>query len=420
MLKLGILLIGSASFGRQWHVLMLIGFLSIALACQMIISPVTGFDRLIILLFSIPLFAHAAVSAISLINLKVNTTRFSDWWMPILSILIATGIVVSAISDSRASSILLASALYADGVIRLIPAIISRYPASYLNVARSLIELALATMLALNWPLPDDRATTSVLAILIGISGWGLIRFAYFLRTHEHEAALLLLPVFGKRGWYDHAPVLADYSSDTETQVGPLTLYVWMPDLAPGTTLKMPIVSRYLIAKDDSGNISVGHVALELPSGTYVSHYRDLEVSQLPNSLLAAVGPQPENYVPGLFRSSYEEEQTQWGAAHFQVQFYNFSQRRLTAFWVGYKQDTTYNIVNRNCSTLVAAALDASLEGALSCHRPWRRLTSLLITPDFWQVAFIRNRAESTTWTPGLIRDYAEPLARILNRYRAL
>lgn len=419
MLNLGILLIGSSAFRRRWPFLMLIGLAFVVLAAEMIISPVSGADRLVILLFSVPLLAHAVTSLILLFKLKGRDTRFIDWWFPVLELFIGAGTIGTVFSEGRAFSMLLAAMFYLDGLIRLAPALMSRYPAWRLNVARSLVELAIATMLATNWPLSDDRATTSTVALLIGMSGWRLMRFGYLLRTHDLETALLLLPIFGKRGWYDHAPVLADHNSTYEVPPGPMTLYVWMPALISGTGLRVPIVHRYLMATDSDGNLSVGHVALETASGLYISHYRDLEASQMPDSLLAAVGPRPENQAPGLFRSSYAEEHSLWGEAHLKIQFHHFSHRRLHAFWVGYKQDSTYNIVNRNCSTLVAAALDASLEGALSCHYPGIRLARLLLTPDFWQVAFIRNRAESTTWTPGLVRDYAEPLARILNRYRS-
>jgi hypothetical protein len=88
------------------------------------------------------------------------------------------------------------------------------------------------------------------------------------------------------------------------------------------------------MAKDGEGNLSVGHAALELPTGLYISHNRDLEASQLSISLLSAVGPQPVSQAPGLFRSSYADEQNIWGQAHLQIQFHNFSLRRLHAFWV--------------------------------------------------------------------------------------
>lgn len=416
MLRLAALLIGYPSIRRQWTVLMLLGFLQIALACQMVISPVSGADRLIILLFSIPLLARAVTAAISLVKTKGRAIRPTDLTFLFLITLLFVGIAGSAVIEGRAFSTLLAAVLLLDGTVRLVLAVASRYPAWHHNVATSTVELVLAVMLALNWPVSEDRATTTTVALLIGMAGWELMRFASLLRTHQHEAALLLMPMFGKRGWYDHAPVLADHTAEPETQVGPMTLYVWMPTFMSGTARSVPVVNRYIMAQDHNGNLSVGHVALELPSGPYISHYRDLEASPLPGRFLAIIGSKPENQYPGLFRPSYEEEQDLWGAAHRRILFYKFSPRRIRAFWTGYRQDSTYNVVNRNCSTLVAAALDASLEGALSSPRPSRPFFRLLATPDFWQAAFIRNRAESTTWTPGLIHDYAEPLARIINR----
>lgn len=175
---------------------MLIGLLLIALAGEMIVMPITGSDRLIILLFSIPLLAHAATSVILLVKRKGRDAQPLDWWFSFLELSIGIGIIGSVFSEGRAISILLVVALYLAGAIRLVMAILTRYTAWHLNVLRSVVDLALATMLAANWPLSEDRATTSVIALLIGMSGWCLLHFAYFLHTHQHETALLLMPAF--------------------------------------------------------------------------------------------------------------------------------------------------------------------------------------------------------------------------------
>ncbi len=50
---------------------------------------------------------------------------------------------------------------------------------------------------------------------------------------------------------------------------------------------------------------------------------------------------------------------------------------------------------------------------------PWLRLLRLLVDPDLWLAALVRGRAESMTWTPGFILDYARVLGRIVDRREA-
>ncbi len=54
-----------------------------------------------------------------------------------------------------------------------------------------------------------------------------------------------------------------------------------------------------------------------------------------------------------------------------QVRIRNYDVGRLRAFWDAYRQNAT-NLTHRNCSSTVARALDAALEGAAT--RVWARL----------------------------------------------
>jgi hypothetical protein len=62
----------------------------------------------------------------------------------------------------------------------------------------------------------------------------------------------------------------------------------------------------------------------------------------------------------------------------------------------------------------VALALEAALEGTLGIRATWGRFWRLLINPDLWVAALLRARAESMTWTPGLVLDYARALHAIV------
>ena len=41
-------------------------------------------------------------------------------------------------------------------------------------------------------------------------------------------------------------------------------------------------------------------------------------------------------------------------------------------------------------------------------------LLRLLANPDLWLAAVLRARAESMTWTPGLVLDYARAIRRVV------
>ena len=89
----------------------------------------------------------------------------------------------------------------------------------------------------------------------------------------------------------------------------------------------------------------------------------------------------------------------------------NYDAAKLQAFWDVYRQDATYNLTHRNCSSSVSRALEAALDGVVGrLHGPqagWRVLLRLLLTPELWVASQIRKRALTMAWTPGLTLDYA-------------
>jgi hypothetical protein len=102
------------------------------------------------------------------------------------------------------------------------------------------------------------------------------------------------------------------------------------------------------------------------------------------------------------------------GEADERVKFHHFNAAQLRAFWESYRQDATYNLTNRNCAVAVALALDAALEGSLGGRGMWLPFLRLLANPDVWLAAILRARAESMTWTPGLVLDYARAMRRVV------
>jgi hypothetical protein len=59
------------------------------------------------------------------------------------------------------------------------------------------------------------------------------------------------------------------------------------------------------------------------------------------------------------------------------------------------------------------------LEGTLDDGTAWRRFFLLIGNPDLWIAALLRARAESMTWTPGLVLDYARSLQAVVQPQRS-
>jgi hypothetical protein len=105
------------------------------------------------------------------------------------------------------------------------------------------------------------------------------------------------------------------------------------------------------------------------------------------------------------------------------VRIRNYDPARLRRFWDAYRQDTTYNLTSRNCSSSVSRALEAAIEGAstrvwgglggVGGLGGWRPFLRVITTPELWVAAQIRKRAATMAWTPGLTLDYARALSML-------
>ena len=102
--------------------------------------------------------------------------------------------------------------------------------------------------------------------------------------------------------------------------------------------------------------------------------------------------------MPGVFQPDYVTEARAWCPSTTQVRIRNYDAAKLQAFWDVYRQDATYNLTHRNCSSSVSRALEAALDGVVGrLHGPqagWRVLLRLLLTPELWVASQIRKRAD--------------------------
>jgi uncharacterized membrane protein HdeD (DUF308 family) len=414
MFQLAFLLIGANAFRSRWYVLALLGAGLIGLAAVL----AADISR------SVVLFAQSALGIVLLTNGLVTLLRaatgesqhprltlIKGGLLIILSLLVAAASFYSPV----ALAAILGFVLLADGLLRIIAPFLGGFPGWRFVLVCGLVESAAGPMVAFGWPLPYDRLLTLCVALLTALLGLGLIRLGMMFRTLPPEFSILNLPIFAGRGWYAHAPILVGEDDPVEAPLPPIIVHVWTPTGAAVEPARRPLLDRYIMAVDKDGVISTGHAAIEVAPDMYMSHYPAVEVEQ-PRDGLRDTRAALQKDQPGKFHPSYAYDVDWWCPANLHIELPVYNPRRLLAFWLGYQQDSTYNLANRNCSTLVAAALDSALEGTLAARRPWLRLVSLLLNPDVWVAALIRNRASAMTWTPGMILDYSRTLVRLTTR----
>lgn len=411
--QLAFLLVGSDSLRRRWMVVAGVGALLMVLSLVIFgeaaegvtVAAIDTFGFVILFQGLMTLFTGLAAG--TAIGVYINLAR------AVLLVILACLILDFPWRNDLAVAILFGLAFLVDGILRIGSAYVLRYSGWRTMVGWGVVQLVLAVLIFSDWPIPRGKNIPFFVSVSLLFSGWVVLRMGLMLRSLEPEAAILNLPMFGKRAWYDHAPVFAGPGGPPPSGE-PMVVHVWTPLGSSHGAARRPVLDRYIAAVDANGVISTGHAALEAKPDVYISHYPAAEIDRDPSQFMRAFRATRDNDVPGRFQPSYEEEAAGWTEADAHVIFRNYNQRRLRAFWIGYRQEKTYNLTNRNCSVAVASAMDAALEGALATGRPWLRIAALFANPDLWMAAMLRHRAESMTWTPGIVLDYARLMKRLV------
>ena len=222
-----------------------------------------------------------------------------------------------------------------------------------------MLEILLAAFLI--EPYPTWYAGTIGYMVGVGfmLSGGAMWRLARRLRRLPAATPLAALL------WNRALPQLVpEPGSANAEDAQALIVHVWTPTGTATTPLRQRAIQRYIAAVDADGVVSTGHAALEHAPGVYVSHYPAVEIDRSPGQFTRTLRAVTENDVAGRFQPSYAEEAAGWCESTTQVRFRSFDAARLAAFWSEYRKDATYNLTNRNCSSAVAHALDAAVEGS--------------------------------------------------------
>jgi uncharacterized membrane protein HdeD (DUF308 family) len=420
MIRLAMLLVGARVLRRKWRALVVLGALWMALGFAIMVDASNGLDVVAVETLAILLLFEGFL-ALALFTLAPHRRGYTVLVKALALVVLGCMILDFPVQVDIENSLLFGLAFLIDGASRIATASVVRFPKWQLVAAGGALELGLGAFVISDWPVGYHNTVPFCIGVALLLSGWTILRIGLRLRQLKDDTPVVNLPVFEHRGWHGLGSALPPARPTAPTHhATPLIVHVWTPvgSAASPRSAHRLLIDRYIAAIDGKGMISTGHAALELPPDLYISHYPVLDLDHSPEEFARLFRATPDNNVKGHFQPSYAFESADWCPADAHVYFHMYDAARLRAHWEAYRADDTYNLTNRNCSVAVAAALEAALEGTLGTGAGWGRFWRLLVNPDLWVAALLRARAESMTWTPGLVLDYARALDALVDPQR--
>lgn len=303
-----------------------------------------------------------------------------------------------------------------DGALQIASAVVVRYQRWRPALWGGIVEIVLALFFFQPWPSDYAGTVPYSLGLVLAFAGWNLFILANRVKRAAANPGLKGEEFMAETN--TPPPAVVEWEGPPDDDEQALTVHIWTPvGSAASEAVPRPVISRYIAAVDRNGVISTGHAALESPGGIYISLYPAVQIDRSPDAFARTLRATPENDVPGQFQPDYATESVQWCPSTRKVRIRNYSEARLAAFWERYRQDESYNLTHRNCSSTVARALEAALEGSVGrlwqARGFWMAMGKLMSTPELWVALQLRKRAETMAWTPGLVLDYARALSML-------
>lgn len=414
MIRQLFLLLGARALKPMWRLLIIAGVAWMLLGALILFDLSDGKLSFVLDTLAIFLIVEGIVEIIAAISLGLQRH-----WIDAsrgVAFLFAAFLVFNVPWDNNiGAALVFGSAFLIDGLFRIGSAYVLHGTRWRVGIAAGLIEVCLALMILLSWPLPHLLTVPFCFALLLLTSGYALVRLALPLRQLPDDASITSLPLYAARNWQggNVHPVITDRRSTVDGD-NILNVFVWTALGSVKDPERRLLIDRYVAAVDKKGVISTGHSALQMPPNLYISHYPADDIDHSPDDFRAILSAGHENDVPGRFNESLEAEAADWCMPDQKITFRRFNPQALQSFWETYSKDKTYNLTARNCSTTVIQALDAAIEGAGSTGRPWRDSFRIISDPHFWLMRIVRGRAEAMTWTPGLVLDYTRLLHQVV------
>ena len=347
MIRLIIFLLGPQALHGQRRLLMLFGWLWIAVGALMLFDilqdgrSVLALDALAVML---ALEGLVAISA----ALVIGSSASRPVLLKGLGFLFMAFLILDVPADDNiVATLVFGSALLLDGAVRIASSTVIQHSRWKPVALAGCGEILLSLMIFVGWPAPHRMTVPFCLGVMILLSGWALLRIARQLESFALNQI--------------QAPPAPPVNEPL-----PLTVYVWTPIGSAKDARRRYIVDRYIAAVDGGGNISTGHAALALAPDVYISHYPLNDISHSAQDFRQLLHSGEQNNVNGRFLPGLQQEVAAWCPPDKKIQFHRYNPTALRTFWQRYQQDSTYNLTRRNCSTTVIRALDSALEGVLA------------------------------------------------------
>jgi hypothetical protein len=408
MIEILLILFGSKATRRRWWLVALVGGLWMALGAFFFINALTAEQRVNPIYFALPLLVDGVISLVSAFG-KAGAGKRLRFGKAAIFLAVAVLIIATAGRGEIIVGLLAGTFLVIDAGWRGGSAYVVRYAGWQRMIALACLEFLLGLWSFLPWPSNWQGEVGSDVGLLLMISAANICAMAWRLASlRPGQAVSRVVAEWVEGGEPPRAAVGSSAASGRRSA----TVHVWTPTGA--LTSLDHTVSRYVAARDEHGMISTGHAALEA-GDIYISHYPAVEIEHDGSDFRRLLRATAENDVAGHFQPSYREESAGWCPSTMQVRVHGIDSAALERFWAAYSADKTYNLTNRNCSSTVAAALDAGLEGVFAAYiNSPVFIARLLMSPELWVAAELRGRAGAMAWTPGIVLDYARALAYLL------
>jgi uncharacterized membrane protein HdeD (DUF308 family) len=418
MVRLVMILLGVDYLRTRWRSLQIVGWISLVLGVVVFVDaldnalyfPITPFALLLLL---------EGLGTLAIAWTGMGGQRTLRYVKGLAFCVAAALILAGHHHGNFILSMIFGTLFLADGTLQIVSARVVRYRTWRLAVAGGALEIALAIFFFQPFPTHYVGTVPYCLGLGLMFGGWNLILLSTRVRRLSSNPAVAPGDAHATMGSRTPGvPLKTEWDGPPAADEAALTVHVWTPvGSARSEARRQLIVDRYIAAVDRNGVISTGHAALESPEGIYISLYPGVEIDRSPDDFTQLLRATRENDVPGIFQPDYQTESTAWCPSTIQVRIRNYDPVRLRRFWDAYRQDTTYNLTHRNCSSTVSRALEAAIEGASArvwgSVGGWRPFWRVITTPELWVAAQLRKRAATMAWTPGLTLDYARALSML-------
>jgi len=424
MIQIALLLFGAGFVRSKAYLLTLAGLLWSLLGVAIFIDGLDGVRYFPVTLFGMLLLVESIITlgvASSGIGAQKAVLYFKGGIFCFVALLILSGGAVS----NMLLAFLFGFSYFVAGMLQIASSWVVQFPHWKLSLAGGFAHLAFALFLFLPYPTHYYGTISEFIGVTLLVGGLSTLRVS--LRARRLREGTSVFELFapgdllagaaaqdGKQLATAGGPEPQDEAA-AETQA--LTVHVWTPEgSSKNAPVPRPIINRYIAAVDTRGVISTGHAALDAPPSTYISLYPAVDIDRSPSEFFRLLKATQDNDVPGEFQPDYATESAAWCPSTRQIQFHGYNRAGLARFWQAYRGKEIYNLTYRNCSSTVAYALEAALDGILAERgRHWARVLRTLFMPELWIAAQVRKRAQNMAWTPGLVSDYARALRAIVH-----